>query len=191
MGKRTGGTTPSLGTNRFAAGALATVLVLAASSAAACGDAERAAHSAADSGVVVAAASSSRGDAAARTVTADAFSTTSENVQPPHGRAAPLTASASSQVPDHRLGLTDETRVTGVGDWCEVSAGTLHSEQAGPVGGHPACRDEVAQPGRSAASGGPSRRPARKALLETIVRLVCRDGSAASRCQACGGPRAR
>ncbi|WP_419553972.1 hypothetical protein [Candidatus Poriferisodalis sp.] len=97
MGKRTGGTTPSLGTNRCAAGALATMLVLAASSAAACGDAERAAHSAADSGVVVAAASSSRGDAAARTVTAaDAFSTTSENVQPPHGRAAPLTASARS-----------------------------------------------------------------------------------------------
>ena len=22
----------------------------------------------------------------------------------------------------------------GVGDWCEVSAGTLHSEMAGPVG---------------------------------------------------------
>jgi len=35
---------------------------------------------------------------------------------------------------EFRLGLTDETRVMGVGDWCEVSAGTLHSEMAGPVG---------------------------------------------------------
>ncbi|MXY02813.1 MAG: cupin domain-containing protein [Acidimicrobiales bacterium] len=35
---------------------------------------------------------------------------------------------------EFRLGLTDETRLMGVGDWCEVSAGTLHSEMAGPVG---------------------------------------------------------
>lgn len=35
---------------------------------------------------------------------------------------------------EFRLGLTDETRVMEVGDWCEVSAGTLHSEMAGPVG---------------------------------------------------------
>lgn len=35
---------------------------------------------------------------------------------------------------EFRLGLTDETRVMGVGDWCEVSAGTLHSEMAGAVG---------------------------------------------------------
>ncbi|WP_420608663.1 cupin domain-containing protein [Candidatus Poriferisodalis sp.] len=35
---------------------------------------------------------------------------------------------------EFRLGFTDETRVMGVGDWCEVSAGTLHSEMAGPVG---------------------------------------------------------
>jgi len=35
---------------------------------------------------------------------------------------------------EFRLGLTDETRVMGVGGWCEVSAGTLHSEMAGPVG---------------------------------------------------------
>ena len=35
---------------------------------------------------------------------------------------------------EFRLGLTDETRVMGAGDWCEVSAGTLHSEMAGPVG---------------------------------------------------------
>ena len=35
---------------------------------------------------------------------------------------------------EFRLGLTDETRVMGVGDWCEVAAGELHSEHAGPVG---------------------------------------------------------
>lgn len=35
---------------------------------------------------------------------------------------------------EFRLGLEDETRVMGVGDWCVVSAGTLHSEMAGPVG---------------------------------------------------------
>ena len=35
---------------------------------------------------------------------------------------------------EFRLGLTDETRVMAVGDWCEVPAGMLHSEQAGPIG---------------------------------------------------------
>ncbi len=35
---------------------------------------------------------------------------------------------------EFRLGLEDETRVMGVGDWCEVAAGELHSEHAGPVG---------------------------------------------------------
>lgn len=44
--------------------------------------------------------------------------------------------SAMAMVTDgeFRLGLEDETRVMAVGDWCEVSAGTLHSEHAGPVG---------------------------------------------------------
>ena len=44
--------------------------------------------------------------------------------------------SAMAMVTDgeFRLGLEDETRAMGVGEWCEVSAGTLHSENAGPVG---------------------------------------------------------
>ena len=35
---------------------------------------------------------------------------------------------------EFRLGLEDDTLVMKAGDWCEVPAGTLHSEQAGPVG---------------------------------------------------------
>lgn len=44
--------------------------------------------------------------------------------------------SAMAMVTDgeFRLGLEGETRVMAVGDWCEVSAGTLHSEHAGPIG---------------------------------------------------------
>lgn len=35
---------------------------------------------------------------------------------------------------EFHLGLEDETRVMAVGDWCEVSAGTRHSEKAGALG---------------------------------------------------------
>ena len=35
---------------------------------------------------------------------------------------------------EFRLVLEDETRVFGAGDWCEVAAGTVHAEQAGPAG---------------------------------------------------------
>ncbi|WP_420621393.1 cupin domain-containing protein [Candidatus Poriferisodalis sp.] len=35
---------------------------------------------------------------------------------------------------EFRLGLDDETRVFEPGEWCELAAGTVHLEQAGPSG---------------------------------------------------------
>ena len=35
---------------------------------------------------------------------------------------------------EFRLGLEDETRAFEPGEWCEVAAGTMHLEQAGPSG---------------------------------------------------------